>query len=47
VAQPETLIRMTLTIRHGPANTLAWDLSANCAYGAGTGITFWLLTRIV
>jgi hypothetical protein len=27
------------------ATTLAWDLSAHLAYGAGTGITFWLLTR--
>jgi hypothetical protein len=25
--------------------TLAWDLSAHLAYGAGTGTTFWLLTR--
>jgi hypothetical protein len=28
------------------ANTLAWDLSAHLAYGAGTGMTFRLLTRI-
>jgi len=28
------------------ATTLAWDLSAHLAYGAGTGTTFWLLTRI-
>lgn len=27
------------------AKTLAWDLSAHLAYGAGTGTTFWLLTR--
>jgi hypothetical protein len=23
--------------------TLAWDLAAHLAYGAGTGTTFWLL----
>jgi hypothetical protein len=28
------------------AKTLAWDLSAHLAYGAGTGTTFWLLTKI-
>ena len=28
------------------AKTLAWDLSAHLAYGAGTGTAFWLLTRI-
>ena len=28
------------------AKTLAWDLSDHLAYGAGTGTTFWLLTRI-
>jgi hypothetical protein len=28
------------------ATTLAWDLSAHLAYGAGTGTTFWLLTRV-
>jgi hypothetical protein len=28
------------------AKTLADDLSATLAYGAGTGVTFWLLTRI-
>ena len=28
------------------ARTLAWDLGAHLAYGAGTGATFWLLTRI-
>ena len=27
------------------AKTLAWDLGAHLAYGAGTGTTFWLLTR--
>jgi hypothetical protein len=27
--------------------TLAWDLSAHLAYGAGTGTTFWLLTKII
>jgi hypothetical protein len=26
--------------------TLAWDLSGHLAYGAGTGVTFWLFTRI-
>jgi hypothetical protein len=26
--------------------TLAWDLGAHLAYGAGTGTTFWLLTRL-
>jgi hypothetical protein len=25
------------------AKTLAWDLSGHLAYGAGTGVTFWLL----
>jgi len=25
--------------------TLAWDLGAHLAYGAGTGTAFWLLTR--
>jgi hypothetical protein len=29
------------------AKTLAWDLSAHLAYGAGTGTTFWLLTKII
>ena len=29
------------------AETLAWDLGAHLAYGAGTGITFWLLARTV
>src|SRR5262249_35062064 len=29
------------------AKTLAWDLGAHLAYGAGTGTTFWLLTRNV
>ena len=28
------------------AKTLAWDLSAHLAYGAGTGTAFWLLTKI-
>jgi len=28
------------------AKTVAWDLSAHLAYGAGTGTAFWLLTRI-
>jgi hypothetical protein len=28
------------------AKTLAWDLSAHLAYGAGTGTVFWLLSRI-
>ncbi len=27
------------------AKTLAWDLSGHLAYGAGTGITFWLFAR--
>ena len=27
------------------AATLAWDLTAHLAYGAGTGTAFWLLTR--
>ena len=25
------------------AKTLAWDLGGHLAYGAGTGITFWLI----
>jgi len=29
------------------AKTLAWDLSAHLAYGAGTGTTFWLLAKIL
>jgi hypothetical protein len=29
------------------AKTLAWDHGAHHGYGAGTGTTFWLLTRIV
>jgi hypothetical protein len=29
------------------AKTLAWDLGAHLAYGAGTGTTFWLLTKIL
>jgi len=29
------------------AKALAWDLSAHLAFGAGTGTTFWLLTRII
>jgi uncharacterized membrane protein YagU involved in acid resistance len=28
------------------ARTLAWDLGAHLAYGAGTGMVFWLLARI-
>jgi hypothetical protein len=28
------------------ARTLAWDLGAHLAYGAGTATTFWLLTTI-
>jgi hypothetical protein len=28
------------------AKTLAWDLGAHLAYGAGTGTAFWLLARI-
>jgi hypothetical protein len=28
------------------AKTLADDLTAHLAYGAGTGITFWLLSKI-
>jgi hypothetical protein len=27
--------------------TLAWDLGAHLAYGAGTGATFWLLAKII
>ena len=27
------------------AKTLAWDLGAHLAYGAGTGTAFWLLAR--
>jgi hypothetical protein len=27
------------------AKTLAWDLSGQLAYGAGTGVTFWLLAK--
>jgi hypothetical protein len=27
------------------AKTLAWDLSGHLAYGAGTGVTFGLLSR--
>jgi hypothetical protein len=33
--------------REYDAKTLAWDLGAHLAYGAGTGTTFWLLTRTV
>lgn len=29
------------------AKTLARDLSAHLAYGAGTGVTFWLLVNVV
>jgi len=29
------------------AKTLAWDLSAHLAYGAGTGAAFWVLARIL
>lgn len=28
------------------AKTLAGDLSAHLGYGAGTGVTFWLITKI-
>ena len=28
------------------AKTVAWDLGAHLAYGAGTGIAFWLLSRL-
>jgi hypothetical protein len=27
------------------AKTLAWDLTGHLAYGAGTGVTFWLLAK--
>ncbi len=27
------------------AKTLAWDLAGHLAYGAGTGVTFWLLAK--
>jgi hypothetical protein len=27
--------------------TLAWDLGAHLAYGAGTGTAFWLFTKIL
>jgi hypothetical protein len=36
-----------LTIWEYDAKTLAWDLSAPLAYGAGTGTTFWLLAKIL
>jgi hypothetical protein len=29
------------------AETLAWDLSAHLAYGAGTATTFWLVSKLV
>lgn len=29
------------------AKTLASDLSAHLAYGAGTGATFWLLAKVL
>lgn len=29
------------------AKTLAWDLAAHLAYGAATGTTFWLLTKLL
>jgi hypothetical protein len=29
------------------AKTLAWDLSGHLAYGAGTGVAFWILARIL
>jgi len=32
-------------IWHYDAKTLAWDLSGHLAYGAGTGVTFWLLAK--
>lgn len=28
------------------AKTVAWDLGAHLAYGAGTGTAFWLLRRV-
>ena len=28
------------------ATTLAWDLGAHVAYGTGTAIAFWLLSRL-
>jgi uncharacterized membrane protein YagU involved in acid resistance len=28
------------------AKTLAWDLGAHLAYGAGTGTAFWLLAKL-
>jgi hypothetical protein len=34
-------------IREYDAKTLAWNLSAHLAYGAGTGAAFWLLSRII
>ena len=29
------------------AKTLAWDLSGHLAYGAGTGVTFWLFAKVL
>jgi hypothetical protein len=29
------------------AKTLASDLSGHLAYGAGTGVTFWLLAKVL
>jgi hypothetical protein len=29
------------------AKTLAWDLSGHLAYGAGTGVAFWLLAKVL
>ncbi len=29
------------------AKTLAWDLGGHLAYGTGTGVTFWLLAKIL
>ena len=29
------------------AKTLAWDLTGHLAYGAGTGVTFWLFAKVL
>jgi hypothetical protein len=39
--------RLYKPIREYDARTLAIDMSAHLAYGAGTGVTFWLLATAV
>jgi hypothetical protein len=47
VARDLTSPRREELIWQYDAKTLAGDLSAHLAYGASTGVTFWLLAKIL